>query len=485
MKRYILPAIFIFCIFFVTFYQGNTVLAEDKNESGSLAPVLIDDLLLYQGETRCLDIKRVGGKSSVGLESSNPSVVSVSDNGEIKALKCGTSFLTVLMERGSVSFKAVIRIRVVYSSFYHTKEYAGQIKEDKNNKKMPLLSIHSTLKINQTEQIRLDNIATSAVITYLSSSEDVVSVNNDGLITAKQQGRAVIKIKVEQNQNSYIYRKVIHVKNEEERAAITEDIRNAYFGKSGFIGSSIGVGQNIYFTSKGSGFLGGPEMMVKGCYSFANEKSSSYEYKITYRGTPYKAKDAIAVSGVKRVFINMGTNDLWQSPEKTYEDYREYLKEIRAKNPDVVIFIESTTPVYRGSDRGYLSNAGVDKLNSLIKGYCNENKDMYYIDITSILRDESGCLRQSYCSDGFVHITIEGYRVWTDELCRYVDKLLISEIKADDAVKTVSQSRIKRDWNYAEKMVGRLKDSSVKDKLLERLGKVREKGLKRMPEYEV
>lgn len=245
--------------------------------------------------------------------------------------------------------------------------------------------------------------------------------------------------------------------------------RNEYFGNSAFIGNSLGVGQQIYFNSKGNGFLGNPTMLVRGCYSFLNDESSSNEYKVTYKGVPYRAKDAIALCGAKRVFINMGTNDMWLGTDGIRKAYVKYLVEIRRKNPDVVIFIESMTHVQAGKENGHLNNDAVDQLNSFLEDFCKKHKDLYFIDVSSALRSPDGSLRPDCCSDGYVHISTKGYELWTIALCRYIDNLLDAEESAKEAVNAYSQSGSEANYQKACNAVEALEKSTVKQNLKQQL----------------
>ena len=79
----------------------------------------------------------------------------------------------------------------------------------------------------------------------------------------------------------------------EETGKITKKERNAFYHQSGFIGSSIGVGQRMYFNSQGKNYLGHPVMMVRTCYSFYNDKHNRPKWLITYKGKPMQAKKAV------------------------------------------------------------------------------------------------------------------------------------------------------------------------------------------------
>lgn len=205
----------------------------------------------------------------------------------------------------------------------------------------------------------------------------------------------------------------------------TDEQLNAWFSDAGFVGNSIGVGLASYIKRQGEGYLGGPTMMVKGSYSFLNDGKSNPKYRIEFGGFNGPARDVVARSGVKKVFINMGTNDLWEAPAKAYQRYVDYIQGIKNSSPGILIFIEATTAVCPGHEGRGLSNKNVDELNSMIRSYCANNKNMYYIDINSVMK-ENGALKTSLSSDRDVHLTNSAYKIWMDTVVRYVDNKLSS-----------------------------------------------------------
>lgn len=256
-----------------------------------------------------------------------------------------------------------------------------------------------------------------------------------------------------------------------EAKEISKKERKQYFAKSAFIGSSIGVGQKNYFQYKGKNDVGKPVMMVKGCYSFMNDKRLHPQYSLVYRGRHVRAEDALKLSGVKRVFICMGTNDLWKSAKSTYVDYVSYIRGIRKKNPGLIIFIESTPPMCSAQNGRYLNNKAINILNRLIKKYCESHKNMYYIDISKGMRDGGGGLQRKYSSDGYVHLNNSGYEIWTRNLVNTVEKLLKKEKQAEAAVKKAGKTKKAGDYKKAQKLVGRLEKSTKKDTLKKELKK--------------
>lgn len=259
------------------------------------------------------------------------------------------------------------------------------------------------------------------------------------------------------------------------KTTVSKKERDKYFSESAFVGNSISKGLKIYFDSQGGGFLGNPVMLVQGSYSFINDKRQGSEYQLTYKGQKLQAKDAIAAARVKRVFINMGTNDLWKPSSQTYLDYVDYVSEIRRRNPKVIIFIQGTTPICGSRDQKYLNNAAIRDLNERMEKYCSKNKDMYYVNVSRGLETAGGQLKSQYSSDGFVHMTMVGYKMWTDNLIAYVNTLILQEKNAAKAVDRAEKSETQEDYDTAKAWVYKLEKSTTKQKLKVRLQRLKSK----------
>lgn len=246
-----------------------------------------------------------------------------------------------------------------------------------------------------------------------------------------------------------------------------------FFKKSAFIGNSIGLGQRMFMNSEGKKMIGHPKMLVKGCYAFTNDKGG--KYSLSYKGYSGPAKKVVKRTKAKRVFINMGTNDLFEGPKKVFKRYKKYIAGIKKESKGIVVYIESMTPVYKSGQKKKLNNRNVNKLNKLLKNYCKKKKDLYYIDITTALKDSFGGLRKKYTSDSYVHMTMAGYRVWTKKVLKYVKKQIKTEKRAKVAVKYAKKFRTSNEVNRAKKLVKKLPKSTVKNKLKKKLKKVKVK----------
>ena len=194
----------------------------------------------------------------------------------------------------------------------------------------------------------------------------------------------------------------------------------SWFMDAGFVGNSVSVGFASYAKKQYANYFGYSPMMAKESYSFANDSKGNAKYRVSFGGYNGQAKDVIAKAGVKKVFINMGTNDLWAGADNAYNSYVNYIQGIKAANPGILIFIEATTPVMTGNEKGGLTNKNVDALNAKMKSYCATSPDLFFVDINTPMKDSTGGLNPAYCSDKFVHINGAGYKVWCNTVIQYV-----------------------------------------------------------------
>ena len=214
---------------------------------------------------------------------------------------------------------------------------------------------------------------------------------------------------------------------------------NDFFSKSVFIGNSTSEGLTMYFSSKGKDYLGGPLVAAKVSYTFNSDKSKLDGYMLKYNNEQLQAKELVKKAGSKRALIMMGTNDLMGADASAVaEKYNKYIEGIQQENPGVVIYIQSTIPRRGTKNSDSLSNDKINELNNLMMEYANSHNNVYYIDISTPLKDGDGNLKESYCSDGYVHLNIQGYSVWVNRVVDYVRAVYLEQ--AIDDAKTSSQA---------------------------------------------
>ena len=141
---------------------------------------------LTEGEKTSLKVivKPAKAKKSVSFKSGKPAVVKVSSKGVITAKKAGTAKVTVTV-RGKNRKKKTSYVKVNVKSKIITVESVTA------NISNPQLTVGETAQV--TANVLPEN-ATDKSLTYTSSNEAVLSVNQSGMITAKGAGTAQINV---------------------------------------------------------------------------------------------------------------------------------------------------------------------------------------------------------------------------------------------------------------------------------------------------
>ena len=99
----------------------------------------------------------------------------------------------------------------------------------------------------------------------------------------------------------------------------------------------------------------------------------------------------------------------------------KFIANIREKSPDIMICIQSMTPVWVNGQTESLYNTAVDEYNQCLKAFAAEN-GCAYMDIASFMKDADNGLATDYCSDDYVHLTDAGAYAWTSVLKAYAGK---------------------------------------------------------------
>lgn len=202
---------------------------------------------------------------------------------------------------------------------------------------------------------------------------------------------------------------------------IISDDADQFFEKSVFIGDSVMMGFRNFVMGQPEGFLGGPEFLVSGSFSVRmalNEISKDTIHPI-YQGEQRYIWDSISMMGAEKAFLFFGLNDIgMEGVDGAYENYLAVIEKIREVNPNVGLYVISTTNMLSGSEKGKLNNDNIRLLNEKMKEYCRTGA-AEYIDIASFLADEDGGLKPELCSDEYVHQTYAAYEIWTQVLRGY------------------------------------------------------------------
>lgn len=187
-----------------------------------------------------------------------------------------------------------------------------------------------------------------------------------------------------------------------------------YFEESAIIGDSI-----TYFMfqwESKSDYLGNMTFFARGGISL-NGLVKRFK-NIFYRGKEDYIENIIAESGVKRVYIMLGQNDL-SSKARTIvmDNWVTLLERIREKSPDVEIVLQSCIPEYAPDDSLDEKNDRIEQYNVTLREFAAEN-NCKFIDLGYYVRDHYDRMPQIY-SQGNYHMNEAGCLNWMKILRAY------------------------------------------------------------------
>jgi lysophospholipase L1-like esterase len=200
---------------------------------------------------------------------------------------------------------------------------------------------------------------------------------------------------------------------------------NAFFANSVFVGDSLTVGFESYCKSRSSiatdttYFLARVSGSAKACIS-SNALSKYANIMPKYNGKVQYVEDSISqMPNIEKMFICYGMNDLTGStPEQFVADMQTLITRIKAKNPQLLVYVISIPCVMANVNTGYLNNSNIQKANLLLQDMCSV--DGYgFINIFEHLMGSNNAIRPEYSSDKYVHETSAAYAVWNKVLKDY------------------------------------------------------------------
>lgn len=174
-------------------------------------------------------------------------------------------------------------------------------------------------------------------------------------------------------------------------------------------------------TFGGSTFIAAPN------YSLRAALDVDSELHPMYKGDSIPIWENMKIVEPSRIFLFFGLNDIGiTGVDKFIENYGAILQKIREVDPQVKVYIISMTPMRADSETKWLNNANISKANAGIQQFCEEN-GVGYIDVATMLQDETGALNPDYSDGTNVHLTKAAYLLWKEVLVQYAKEQLVAE----------------------------------------------------------
>ena len=127
--------------------------------------------------------------------------------------------------------------------------------------------------------------------------------------------------------------------------------------------------------------------------------------------TPYQPKQIVIYCGE-----NDFASDSGVSVHEVFNRYKAFYSYIRSYYPTVEVTYISTK---MSPSRKHLWPK-FEELNSLIKSFMRKEKNACYVDITKVMQDSKGNVREDIFLEDMLHIKPAGYQLWAKKMTRYL-----------------------------------------------------------------
>lgn len=190
-----------------------------------------------------------------------------------------------------------------------------------------------------------------------------------------------------------------------------EPLDSSFFDDAAFIGDSISG--TLEYHGLNSTDLGKATYLVTVDYSVKAAVENTR--LVVYKGRGMSPQDALKAAGVSKVYIMLGAmGDIANNGiDKTMENWAKLIANIKEKNPDIRIFIQSCTPI--AADTRALTNQMINDYNERLREFAAEN-GLTFVEIGEHFKDKNGCLPYEHCRDGFAHLRIDSAKLWVEQL---------------------------------------------------------------------
>ena len=129
-------------------------------------------------------------------------------------------------------------------------------------------------------------------------------------------------------------------------------------------------------------------------------------------------RKSLEVNQFSKIYVMLGINELGRGTKESFaEQYKVVLDDIRALQPNAIIYLQSILHITEDKDleKTYIVNSEIDARNEELKKLTNE-RDIFWLDANEVTDDpKTGALMADYSSDG-IHIKPNKVSVWTDFL---------------------------------------------------------------------
>ncbi|MCR4717685.1 MAG: hypothetical protein K5656_10965 [Lachnospiraceae bacterium] len=165
------------------------------------------------------------------------------------------------------------------------------------------------------------------------------------------------------------------------------------------------------------GYVAESQTLAEVGISHMAAESNTYTFN---SGAQYTFDTYLDYNANQVVYISYGVNGInYENVEEYMSRYESLIDHVMAKCPQSAIVVQSIWPVREGyvSTNG-ITNAAIDYYNDFLKRVC-EDKKIYYLDTSSVLKDEYNQMKEEYNAGDGLHYGQLGYEAAVGYILRH------------------------------------------------------------------
>lgn len=114
--------------------------------------------------------------------------------------------------------------------------------------------------------------------------------------------------------------------------------------------------------------------------------------------------------------ITGGEHD--RTPREVFKLYKTLVEQIRDRNPRTPVFWIEITP----TPSRWHAISEIRKSGELIRSYCDQNPDLYFIDTYEVFINHREEPDSSYFRQDMLHLNREGYELWSQTILKALEE---------------------------------------------------------------
>ena len=185
-----------------------------------------------------------------------------------------------------------------------------------------------------------------------------------------------------------------------------ETVDATYFKDALFLGDSRTVGLSMYV----------PELSAQATFYAKTSLTAAHALEQRFVETPLGTLtplQALQQTQFRKIYVALGVNELGSGTTESFvQGFAQMLLQIRALQPDAIIYISSIMHVSQKKDEegGYVNNAVINERNNALS-HLADAETIFYIDMNEATDDATGVLQEDLTFDG-VHLKAVSYELW-------------------------------------------------------------------------